>query len=124
LGRWRSGQRDPARTTTAYRGDRFNPYSHAWFASHHPQILRGLDIYSYRDNEILAREQRKANAALDTWAWPKPGTSGAGHGIVAEAPAAKLRTRHADRRLDGARPGRPRRGKPHAGQHHLRGFAP
>ncbi len=26
----------------------FNPYSHAWFAEHHPKILRGLDSYSYR----------------------------------------------------------------------------
>ena len=45
----------------------FNPYSHAWFADHHPQILRGLDSYSYADGKParLAPEQRKAFAALE-----------------------------------------------------------
>ena len=31
----------------------FNPYSHAWFAQHHPQILRGLDSYSYNDAHLI-----------------------------------------------------------------------
>jgi len=45
----------------------FNPYSHAWFADHHPQILRGLDSYSYADGKPakLAPEQRRAFAALE-----------------------------------------------------------
>jgi glycerophosphoryl diester phosphodiesterase len=28
----------------------FNPYSHAWFAEHQPQILRGLDSYGWADD--------------------------------------------------------------------------
>ena len=45
----------------------FNPYSHAWFADHHPQILRGLDSYAYNDDSArhLAPEQRKAFANLE-----------------------------------------------------------
>jgi glycerophosphoryl diester phosphodiesterase len=50
----------------------FNPYSHAWFAAHHPQILRGLDSYSYRDNESLARELRKEYANLEHVELAKP----------------------------------------------------
>jgi glycerophosphoryl diester phosphodiesterase len=29
----------------------FNAYSHAWFADHHPQILRGLNSHAYADGE-------------------------------------------------------------------------
>ncbi|MDP1630364.1 MAG: glycerophosphodiester phosphodiesterase family protein [Caulobacter sp.] len=45
----------------------FNPYSHAWFADHHPQILRGLDSYGWNDDNArhLAPEQRKAFANLE-----------------------------------------------------------
>jgi glycerophosphoryl diester phosphodiesterase len=45
----------------------FNPYSHAWFADHHPKVLRGLDSYSYRDGEArhLAPELRKSFARLE-----------------------------------------------------------
>ena len=45
----------------------FNPYSHAWFADHHPQILRGLDSYSWNDDGArkLAPEMRKSLAALE-----------------------------------------------------------
>jgi glycerophosphoryl diester phosphodiesterase len=69
----------------------FNPYSHAWFASHHPQILRGLDSYSYHDNEVLAREQRRAYAQLEHVPLAKPHFLVLGMDIVADAPAAKLR---------------------------------
>jgi glycerophosphoryl diester phosphodiesterase len=69
----------------------FNPYSHAWFASHHPQILRGLDSYSYKDNEILAREQRRAYAALEHVGLAKPQFLVLGMDILAEGPAARLR---------------------------------
>jgi glycerophosphoryl diester phosphodiesterase len=52
----------------------FNPYSHAWFAQHHPQILRGLNSYSYtgEDAATLAPEQRRAFAALEHVALAKP----------------------------------------------------
>lgn len=45
----------------------FNPYSHAWFADHHPQILRGLDSYSWNDDGArkLSPEMRKSMAALE-----------------------------------------------------------
>ena len=29
----------------------FNAYSHAWFADHHPKILRGLNSHAYADGE-------------------------------------------------------------------------
>ncbi len=45
----------------------FNPYSHAWFADHHPQILRGLDSYAWNDDNArhLAPEMRKSFANLE-----------------------------------------------------------
>jgi glycerophosphoryl diester phosphodiesterase len=69
----------------------FNPYSHAWFAHHHPQILRGLDSYSYRDNETMAREQRMAYAALEHVPQAKPAFLALGMDIVAKPAAAKFR---------------------------------
>jgi glycerophosphoryl diester phosphodiesterase len=69
----------------------FNPYSHAWFAAHHPQILRGLDSYSYRDNETLAREQRASYAALEQVGLAKPHFLALGLDILAGEPARKLR---------------------------------
>ena len=69
----------------------FNPYSHAWFAHHHQQILRGLNSYSYRDNETMAREQRQAYAALEHVGLAKPHFLALGLDIVGKDPAAKLR---------------------------------
>ncbi len=69
----------------------FNPYSHAWFAHHHPQILRGLDSYSYRDNETMAREQRLAYAALEHVPQAKPAFLALGLDIIAKPAAAKFR---------------------------------
>ena len=71
----------------------FNPYSHAWFAQHHPQILRGLDSYSYRDNEHMAREQQRAYAALEHVGLAKPHFLALGADIVAGKPAAALRAK-------------------------------
>jgi glycerophosphoryl diester phosphodiesterase len=52
----------------------FNPYSHAWFAHHHPKLLRGLDSYAYADENAqkMAPEQRKAFAALEHVSIAKP----------------------------------------------------
>jgi glycerophosphoryl diester phosphodiesterase len=52
----------------------FNPYSHAWFAERFPNILRGLDSYSYRaaDNARMAPEQRKSYARLEHVAIARP----------------------------------------------------
>jgi len=45
----------------------FNPYSHAWFADHHPQILRGLDSYRWNDENAkhLSPEIRASMASLE-----------------------------------------------------------
>jgi len=69
----------------------FNPYSHAWFAQHHPQILRGLNSYSYRDDGAIAREQRKAYAALEHTSLAKPQFLVLGLDILDTPPARKLR---------------------------------
>jgi glycerophosphoryl diester phosphodiesterase len=52
----------------------FNPYSHAWFADRHPDILRGLDSHSYAaaDNGRLAPEQRKSFQRLEHVAIARP----------------------------------------------------
>jgi glycerophosphoryl diester phosphodiesterase len=52
----------------------FNPYSHAWFADHHPKILRGLDSYSYTGSDArhLAPDVRKRYARLDHVSIAKP----------------------------------------------------
>ena len=52
----------------------FNPYSHAWYADRHPNVLRGLDSYSYRgpDAARLAPEQRKNFAKLEHVAIARP----------------------------------------------------
>jgi glycerophosphoryl diester phosphodiesterase len=52
----------------------FNPYSHAWYADRRPNVLRGLDSYSYRgpDAARLAPEQRKSFARLEHVAIARP----------------------------------------------------
>jgi glycerophosphoryl diester phosphodiesterase len=52
----------------------FNPYSHAWFADHHPRVLRGLDSYSYKgpDARHLALDVRKRYATLGHVSIAKP----------------------------------------------------
>jgi glycerophosphoryl diester phosphodiesterase len=40
----------------------FNAYSHAWFADHHPQVLRGLNSHAYKEGE--GRMSRDAIADL------------------------------------------------------------
>jgi len=52
----------------------FNPYSHAWYADRHPNVLRGLDSHAYRgpDAARLAPEQRKSFAKLEHVAIARP----------------------------------------------------
>jgi len=52
----------------------FNPYSHGWFADHHPQVLRGLDSHAYTPAQAphLAPELRKAYSALQHVAIARP----------------------------------------------------
>jgi glycerophosphoryl diester phosphodiesterase len=71
----------------------FNPYSHAWFADHHPQILRGLDSYSYRGggDKSLAREQKAAFGRLEHVALAKPHFLALGIDMLPNERAAKYR---------------------------------
>jgi glycerophosphoryl diester phosphodiesterase len=52
----------------------FNPYSHAWYADRHPNVLRGLDSHAYHaaDAGRLAPEQRKSFARLEHVAIARP----------------------------------------------------
>jgi glycerophosphoryl diester phosphodiesterase len=51
----------------------FNPYSHAWFAARHADVLRGLDSYAYAEPKPgMSAEQRKAFAALEHVEIAKP----------------------------------------------------
>jgi glycerophosphoryl diester phosphodiesterase len=52
----------------------FNPYSHAWFADHHPKVLRGLDSHAYAaaDARHLSPEIRKKYARLEHVALARP----------------------------------------------------
>jgi glycerophosphoryl diester phosphodiesterase len=73
----------------------FNPYSHAWFAQHHPAILRGLDSYAYADDSAhtLAHEQRKAYAKLEHVSIAKPHFLALGMDILPSKRATELRER-------------------------------
>jgi len=71
----------------------FNPYSHAWFADHHPGILRGLDSYGYADGEArhLAPELRKSYAALEHVSLARPHFLALGLEMLPNPKAAALR---------------------------------
>ncbi|HEY3889908.1 MAG TPA: glycerophosphodiester phosphodiesterase [Caulobacteraceae bacterium] len=72
----------------------FNPYSHAWFAQHHPDILRGLDSHSYTDDgsRKLAPEQRKAYSRLEHVAIAKPHFLALGMDMLPSARADEFRS--------------------------------
>jgi glycerophosphoryl diester phosphodiesterase len=71
----------------------FNPYSHAWFADHHPTILRGLDSYSYNgaDARHLSPAVRKQYAALDHVSLARPHFLALGLDMLPNAKADALR---------------------------------
>jgi len=71
----------------------FNPYSHAWFADRYPNVLRGLDSYSYRaaDNGRMAREEREAYARLEHVAIARPHFLALGLDMLPSKEAAKYR---------------------------------
>ena len=71
----------------------FNPYSHAWFADHHPTVLRGLDSYSYvgGDARHLAPELRKSFAQLNHVAIARPHFLALGLDMLPSARADALR---------------------------------
>jgi glycerophosphoryl diester phosphodiesterase len=71
----------------------FNPYSHAWFADRHPQILRGLDSHSYAgpDAGRLAPEQRKSFQRLEHVAIARPHFLALGLDMLPSARADEMR---------------------------------
>ncbi len=73
----------------------FNPYSHAWFAENHPQILRGLDSYNYANGQDrhLAPEKRRAFSRLDHVALAKPHFLALSLDMLPSKPAARFRAK-------------------------------
>ena len=71
----------------------FNPYSHAWFADHHPKILRGLDSYSYTgpDARHLSPAVRKQYAGLGHVSLARPHFLALGLDMLPSAKADALR---------------------------------
>jgi glycerophosphoryl diester phosphodiesterase len=71
----------------------FNPYSHAWFADHHPKVLRGLDSYSYKggDARHLAPDVRKQYAELGHVSIARPHFLALGLDMLPSAKADRLR---------------------------------
>lgn len=73
----------------------FNPYSHAWFADHHPRVLRGLDSHSYAgaDARHLAPEMRRQFAQLGHVAIARPHFLALGLDMLPSAKADEHRAR-------------------------------
>jgi glycerophosphoryl diester phosphodiesterase len=71
----------------------FNPYSHAWFADRHPDILRGLDSHSYTgaDAGRLAPEQRKSFQRLEHVSIARPHFLALGLDMLPNQRADKMR---------------------------------
>ena len=71
----------------------FNPYSHAWYADHFPNVLRGLDSYRYADTEArrLAPEQRRAFAHLEHVSLARPHFLALGLDMLPDPDADRLR---------------------------------
>ncbi len=71
----------------------FNPYSHAWYADRHPNVLRGLDSHAYRgpDAARLAPEQRKSFAKLEHVAIARPHFLALGLDMLPDARADEYR---------------------------------
>ncbi|MDH4384093.1 MAG: glycerophosphodiester phosphodiesterase [Caulobacter sp.] len=71
----------------------FNPYSHAWFADHHPQIMRGLDSYRWNDANAstLAPELRKSYAALEQVSIARPDFLALDHRMLPSPEAERYR---------------------------------
>jgi glycerophosphoryl diester phosphodiesterase len=73
----------------------FNPYSHAWFDHHHPNVLRGLDSYGYADDGArkMSPDQRKAYAELEHVSIAKPHFLALGVDMLPSARAAEFRAK-------------------------------
>ena len=69
----------------------FNPYSHAWFATHYPGVLRGLDSHSYAKAPNMSEAQRKAYARLEHVEIARPHFLALGIDMLPSERAARLR---------------------------------
>jgi glycerophosphoryl diester phosphodiesterase len=69
----------------------FNPYSHAWFAERHPDVLRGLDSYAYGDATWMDAETRAAFARLEHVAIARPHFLALGLDMLPSEAAARRR---------------------------------
>jgi len=71
----------------------FNPYSHAWFAQHFPNVLRGLDSYGYADENArkMAPELRQSYARLEQVSIARPHFLALGVDMLPSPRAAQLR---------------------------------
>jgi glycerophosphoryl diester phosphodiesterase len=73
----------------------FNPYSHAWFDQHYPNVLRGLDSYAYADDAArkMAPEQRRAFARLEHATIARPHFLALGLDMLPSPKASELRAK-------------------------------
>jgi len=69
----------------------FNPYSHAWFAERFPNVLRGLDSYSWERAPHMNEAQRKSFANLEHVSIARPHFLALGLDMLPSAKAAQLR---------------------------------
>ncbi len=71
----------------------FNPYSHAWWAEHRPDVLRGLNSYSYNDEggHALPEDQRQAFRNLEHVAVAQPHFLALGTDMLPSEPAERRR---------------------------------
>jgi glycerophosphoryl diester phosphodiesterase len=69
----------------------FNPYSHAWFAERFPNVLRGLDSYSWERAPHMSEAQRKSFANLEQVSIARPHFLALGLDMLPSARAAELR---------------------------------
>lgn len=69
----------------------FNPYSHAWFAERFPNVLRGLDSYSWEGAPHMSEAQRKSFANLEQVSIAQPHFLALGLDMLPSARAAEYR---------------------------------
>jgi glycerophosphoryl diester phosphodiesterase len=69
----------------------FNPYSHAWFAERFPNVLRGLDSYSWDRAPHMNEAQRKSFANLEQVAIAQPHFLALGLDMLPSPKAARYR---------------------------------
>ena len=71
----------------------FNPWSHAWWAAHRPEVLRGLNSYGYDDEAArrLPEDQRRSFRTLEHVAIARPHFLALGIDMLPSAQADRFR---------------------------------